>query len=106
MKTKLIKVNAQTIEKFGAVSQETVQEMLHGALQTFETDYAIATSGFAGPEGGNESNPVGTIYIGVANRKKSSIKKLQLGNNRERNIEIASLSALQLLRKFLKYENN
>jgi nicotinamide-nucleotide amidase len=106
MKIKLIKVNAQTIEKFGAVSQETVQEMLHGALQTFETDYAIATSGFAGPEGGNESNPVGTIYIGVANRKKSSIKKLQLGNNRERNIEIASLSALQLLRKFLKYENN
>jgi len=106
MKVKLIGVNSETIEKFGAVSQETVQEMLTGALKTFESDYAIATSGFAGPVGGNELNPVGTIYIGIANDQKTIIKKLQLGNNRERNIEIASLSALQLLRKFIQQPNN
>ena len=106
MKVRLIGVNPETIEKFGAVSQETVQEMLAGALKTFESDYAIATSGFAGPVGGNELNPVGTIYIGIANDQKTIIKKLQLGNNRERNIEIASLSALQLLRKFIQQPNN
>lgn len=106
LKSKLIGVKSETLATYGAVSNETVQEMLNGALQTFESDYAIASSGFAGPDGGTDLNPVGTIYIGVANHQKSRIKRLQLGNNRERNIEIASLSALQLLRKFIESQNH
>lgn len=89
-------VKKDTLEQFGAVSEETVSEMIDGALSKFGTDFTIAVSGIAGPDGGTAEKPVGTIWIGVGNKQGNKIvKKYQLGQNRERNIQIATLYALK-----------
>ena len=54
------------MKKYGAVSEQTVTEMVEGALREFKSDYAIAVTGIAGPDGGTEDKPVGTVWIGVA----------------------------------------
>jgi nicotinamide-nucleotide amidase len=67
----------------------------------FDTDYSIATSGVAGPGGGTKEKPVGTVWIAIAHNDSVFSKKLTLGDNRERNILISSLSALNMLRLML-----
>jgi nicotinamide-nucleotide amidase len=100
-KVNLLKVNAETLNTYGAVSEQTVKEMVLGALEALNVDYAIATSGIAGPTGGTDEKPVGTIWVAVGNKDYIYTKKLQLGNNRERNIEMTSNVALALLNKQL-----
>lgn len=100
-KENLLGVSQKTLADFGAVSKETVEEMLAGALKQLKVDVAIAISGVAGPDGGTDEKPVGTVFIGVADKNKSIIKKLSFTNNRERNIQLAAISALVMLRKFL-----
>ena len=63
-----------TLEKYGAVSEQTVREMLLGALEISKASYAIAVSGIAGPTGGTPNKPVGTVYIGVANPKELKVE--------------------------------
>ena len=63
-----------TLEKYGAVSEQTVKEMLLGAIEISKADYAIAVSGIAGPTGGTPNKPVGTVYIGVANKKELKVE--------------------------------
>ncbi len=63
-----------TLERYGAVSEQTVKEMLIGALEISKADYSIAVSGIAGPTGGTPTKPVGTVYIGVANKKELKIE--------------------------------
>ena len=75
IKEKWLGVSKNILEKFGAVSEETVKEMLIGAMQISEADYAIAISGIAGPTGGTPTKPVGTVFIGVANKKEIKIEK-------------------------------
>lgn len=87
------------LEKFGAVSREVVEQMAVGAIEKLNTTYAIATSGIAGPTGGTEEKPVGTIWIAVASNERVYAKKFTFGNNRERNIRISALTGLNLLRK-------
>lgn len=70
-KTELLSVDASLIKKYGAVSEEVVQEMLRGALKSSGCDFSIAVSGIAGPDGGSREKPVGTVYIGVAARDKA-----------------------------------
>jgi nicotinamide-nucleotide amidase len=101
IKTNILKVNESTLEKHGAVSEETVIEMASGLKKLLHVDYAIATSGIAGPHGGTEEKPVGTIWIAIAGPKSIETKKLQLGNDRTRNIEMTSSIALNLLRLFI-----
>lgn len=101
MKINLLGVNPATIQNFGAVSEETVIEMAKGAKETFKTDFVIASSGIAGPEGGTEAKPVGTIWIAIAHPAGVFAKKLKLGNNRDRNIEMTSNIALNTLRLLL-----
>lgn len=96
-----LNVNPDTIKNYGAVSQECVSEMLDGALHNLKTDFAIAVSGIAGPDGGSEEKPVGTTYIGVASSNMRHIKKFQFAGNREINIEYASLFGLHELRMLL-----
>lgn len=67
-------VEEYTLEKYGAVSEQTVKEMLLGALEISKADYAIAVSGIAGPTGGTPNKPVGTVYIGVANPKELKVE--------------------------------
>nr|MBC7612793.1 competence/damage-inducible protein A [Pseudopedobacter sp.] len=105
LKTKLLGVKKETLEKFGAVSEETITEMVIGALTNFNSDYAIAVSGIAGPDGGMLDKPVGTVWIGVGNREKTVVKKFNFGNKRLQNIERSSIAALNLLFRLLKEFN-
>jgi nicotinamide-nucleotide amidase len=97
-KSELLDVNEQNIEKYGAVSQQVVEQMAANVRLKFNSDFGISTSGIAGPSGGTTEKPVGTVWIAVANKDKVISKKLNLGYNRERNIHVSSLSVLNLLR--------
>ncbi len=98
IKEKQLGVKTETLEQFGAVSEQCVLEMAKGAQQLFETDCAIAVSGIAGPGGGTPTKPVGTIWIAIANREQIYTKKLQLGTNRLQNITRTSNIAMNLMR--------
>ena len=102
LKMKLLGVNKETLSQYGAVSEQTVIEMAKGALQNFNSDYSVAVSGIAGPDGGSAEKPVGTIWIAVATKDKTFTQKLQLGGFREQNIHLTSINILNLLRKVLK----
>jgi nicotinamide-nucleotide amidase len=99
VKTELLGVAENVIEKEGAVSEDTVKEMASGARNLFKTDYAVATSGIAGPDGGSEAKPVGTVWIAVASEKEVVSEKYVFGNDRLTNIKRFSLAALNFLRK-------
>ncbi|HZY24336.1 MAG TPA: CinA family nicotinamide mononucleotide deamidase-related protein, partial [Bacteroidales bacterium] len=99
VKTQLLGVKAVTIEKYGAVSEQTVKEMAEGARKLFGTDYSLATSGIAGPDGGSDEKPVGTLWIAVASDKELACEKRVFGNGRNINITRFSLASLNLLRK-------
>jgi nicotinamide-nucleotide amidase len=95
-------VSAASIEKFGAVSQTVVEQMATGVRKKFKVDFAIATSGIAGPTGGTEEKAVGTVWIAIADSKGVISEKFLFGNDRGRNIKKASDEALNILRKQLK----
>ena len=99
VKQKILGVDPVSIEKFGAVSEQVACEMAHGVKDLFGVDYAIATTGIAGPEGGTEEKPTGTVWIAVADNRLVAAEKFVFGNNRERNIMRSSQTALQMLRK-------
>ena len=92
----------RNIEDYGAVSKQVVEQMALGACKLLNTDYAIATSGIAGPTGGTTEKPVGTTWIAVANKDKVISKLYVFGDQRERNIQRSSLTALNMLLKLLK----
>jgi nicotinamide-nucleotide amidase len=99
VKTQLLGVQKDIIEKNGAVSEMVVKEMAKGARNLFMTEFAVATSGIAGPDGGTEAKPVGTVWIAVASEKGIVTEKRVFGNDRITNIKRFSLAALNLLRK-------
>ncbi|MFA5819096.1 MAG: competence/damage-inducible protein A [Bacteroidales bacterium] len=99
VKTQLLGVQKDIIEKNGAVSEKVVQEMANGARNLFKTEFAVATTGIAGPDGGTEAKPVGTVWIAVASEKGIVTEKRVFGNDRITNIKRFSLAALNLLRK-------
>jgi len=101
IKEKVLKVPADTIQRNGAVSEETVREMVKGALELLHTDYVVATSGIMGPDGGSPEKPVGTVWIAVGDRQKISAQKFQFRFDRQRNIELTATNALNFLRKFI-----
>ena len=101
IKTNLLGVPKETLESVGAVSQETVTQMVKGALDILKTDYILATSGIMGPDGGSEKKPVGTVWIGVGNKEKIVTQKFHFRFDRLRNIELTAQNALNLLRKFI-----
>jgi len=97
-----LKVSKEKLINHGAVSEEVVSEMASNVREIMKTNYALATSGIAGPDGGTPEKPVGTIWIALATEKKILTKKLQLGFNRETNIRITAMHCLNLLRKELQ----
>ncbi len=98
IKEKILGVKSLSLEKYGAVSEEVVREMAEAARLKFGTDYAISTSGIAGPDGGTIEKPVGTVWIAVASAKGTLTQKFLFGEHRGRNIRRAALSALNMLR--------
>lgn len=101
VKKNLLKVSPETIDTEGAVSEETVLQMVRGAVKVLETDYAIATSGIMGPDGGTLKKPVGTVWIAVGNKNSATAHKFQFRFDRVRNIELTANTALNMLRKFI-----
>ena len=97
-KQDLLGVQKESIEKFGAVSEYVVRQMAEGARKKFQSDYAIATSGIAGPDGGLDQKPVGTVWVAIAGPKKTIAQMYSFGNSRSRNITISALTALNWLR--------
>lgn len=98
-KVSFLGVNCETLEQYGAVSEEVVRELAIGARDRFKTDFAVATSGIAGPDGGTDTKPVGTLCIAVAFEKGVISERRVFGNERATNIMRFSLAALNLLRK-------
>ena len=94
-------VNPQTFKTVGAVSEECVIQMADGVRKKFNTDYAISTSGIAGPDGGTVEKPVGTVWIAISSKTKTIAKQFNMGDNRERTIQRTAIQGLDLLRKML-----
>jgi len=102
LKESILGVKESTLTQFGAVSEETVTEMAEGAIHHFKTDYAIAVSGIAGPDGGTEDKPVGTVWIAISNKNKTVAKVFTFSNKRIQNIERSAASAMSMLLNLLK----
>jgi len=98
LKTKLANVNPKTLEVYGAVSEETVIEMAEGGRKVLDVDFCVSISGIAGPDGGTEDKPVGTVWMAIAHNKGVETKKIKLGDNRQRNIQMTIFAALNFLR--------
>ena len=94
-------VRAATLDTQGAVSEQTVKEMVQGLLKLLGTDIGIAISGIAGPSGGTPEKPVGTIWLAVGNEHKMHTKKLQLTKDREKNIQYTAIVGLNMIRRFV-----
>ncbi len=101
IKENVLHVQKETLESVGAVSEETVKQMVAGAIATLGTDFGVATSGIMGPDGGTPEKPVGTVWIAAGNRERVVTEKFSFRYDRIRNIEMATNNALNLLRKFI-----
>ncbi len=101
VKENVLGVQHETLETVGAVSEETVKEMVNGAIKELNVDFAVATSGIMGPDGGSEEKPVGTVWIAAGNKEKVETLKLNLRFDRQRNITMTANNALNFLRKFI-----
>jgi nicotinamide-nucleotide amidase len=101
IKKRLLGVDPLILSSAGAVSEEVVRSMVSGALQSLQTDFAIATSGIMGPDGGSEKKPVGTVWIAAGDANDIITQKLWFRFDRQRNIELTSTNVLNLLRRFI-----
>ena len=99
VKIQLLGIDERIIEKEGAVSEPVIRAMAEGAKRILKTDYCVATSGIAGPDGGTPEKPVGTIWIAVASESGTVAEKHIFGTDRIANITRFSLVALNMLRK-------
>ncbi|MXV15261.1 competence/damage-inducible protein A [Hufsiella ginkgonis] len=97
LKQSVLGVLPETLAEKGAVSQETVTEMAEGARKNFGSDFAVAISGVAGPDGGTPQKPVGTVWVAVAGKNETVTKLFKFGNRRAQNIERAAVNAIILL---------
>ncbi|MFN0257228.1 competence/damage-inducible protein A [Pedobacter ureilyticus] len=104
LKQSVLGVKEETLAKFGAVSEQTASEMALGALVNFNTDYAIAITGIAGPDGGSEQKPVGTVWIAVASKNGVKAKLYQFASQRLQNIERSAMAAMMMLFLQLKQD--
>ena len=101
IKIKLLGVSADTIHRYTEVSEQTVREMAEGARRTLGTDFAVATTGYAGPTGGTAENPVGTVYVGIAAPNGTASLRLSYSASKSRDY-IRTAAARRALMELLK----
>jgi nicotinamide-nucleotide amidase len=101
IKTNVLNVDNQLIVKYGAVSREVAEAMASGVCKLLNSDYSIATTGIAGPDGGSLQKPIGTVWITVAGPDEIRSQLFRFGDERNRNITRTAYSALNQLRKML-----
>lgn len=106
VKENVLGVPAEIIAEHGAVSSECVAAMAEGVRRITSSDYSVATSGIAGPGGGSEEKPVGTVWIGISSDNGTETFRLKFNSDRKRNIERFSSSALHILLNKIKKELN
>jgi nicotinamide-nucleotide amidase len=94
-------VSPETLRDFGAVSQETVEEMAEGVRKRLKTDIGVAVSGIAGPTGATEGKPIGTIWICVSTQDKNISRRFQFGQSRKRNVDLATLNAFAMIKELV-----
>lgn len=102
VKESLLHVSHQVLEEQSAVCEEVARQMVVGACQAMQCDYAISTTGIAGPTGGTVEIPVGTIWIGYGSKDDVRTLKLSDDFGRDINLEIATSKAMQLFIDFYK----
>ncbi|WP_457560192.1 CinA family protein [Caminibacter sp.] len=102
IKEEWLGVSHETLERYGAVSEQTVKEMLLGAIEISKADYAIAVSGIAGPTGGTPTKPVGTVYIGVADRKSLKVELFHFKGDRN---YVQYQAMMNAIRMFINFAN-
>jgi nicotinamide-nucleotide amidase len=100
-KQQWLEVKAETLQQYGAVSQQVVEEMVQGLLNRMHIDVGVAISGIAGPGGGTAEKPVGTIWIAVGNREVIETRLIKASKDRLKNIEYAAVVAMNLIRRFV-----
>lgn len=101
-KTEMLGVDPETIENFGAVSHETAQAMARGIRQKSGASLGLATTGIAGPAGGTEEKPVGTVYIALADAEGVEVKHYRFSGDRRQNKVLTAETALNLVRQYLE----
>ncbi len=101
LKMKVLGVKESTLQAHGAVSEETVKEMAQGAILQFDTDYSIAVSGIAGPGGGTDEKPVGTVWLAVASREEVFTRNYSFPASRSINVGISATMGLALVRRLI-----
>jgi nicotinamide-nucleotide amidase len=106
VKTGVLGVDPEIIEKYGAVSSECVAQMAEGVRRLTGSDFSVATSGIAGPGGGSDTKPVGLVWIGVSSQMGTETLKMVYKGDRKRNMERFAASALDTLRKKILKELN
>lgn len=104
LKMSVLGVKQETLDAHGAVSEETVKEMAAGARINFKTDYAVAVSGIAGPDGGTPDKPVGTVWVAVASERCVVARLFNFSNKRVQNIERSAVAALAMVLNELKQD--
>lgn len=100
-KMRRLGVHRETLDTVGAVSEECAKEMAEGTRKAANTDFALSTTGYAGPDGGEPDKPVGTVFIALASADGTVVKRLNLFGDRDRIRHAAMLNALDLLRRKL-----
>ena len=105
VKVEILGVTLTTLDSFGAVSKETVQEMTKGIRSLLNADIGLSVSGIAGPEGGTKEKPVGTVWIGLGTTEFDRAEKFLFSGDRESIKQQAAQSALEIAIRYLSEDN-
>ena len=106
MKMRHLGVSPETLEQYTELSEQTAAEMARGARVATGADIGISTTGLAGPGGGSEDCPVGTVFVGISSSRGEQVKRLSLSPNRKRDYirTVAASHALEMIRRLLLSE--
>lgn len=105
IKMNVLHVQADTLENFGAVSEQTAREMAANVRQILNANIGVSVTGFAGPGGGTAENPVGTVYIGISGSDGVKVQKFNFGGTRTEIKEKAVDAALNLIKIYIAQNN-